>query len=168
MCIRDRALDSAGLDELEVQLYTTVQDYPEEDIYPDMLQWLYLTRKDYKNAFRQAKSMDLRNEEQGQRVFNVAQTAANDRAYDAAINGYRYIVQEKGPSSSMYVEAQRELLRTQRLKITTRPDYTKEDLASLETDYEQFINNARQKFKIASIALQYARLQVYYLSLIHI
>lgn len=158
-----QALDSAGLDELELQLYTTVQDYPEENIYPDMLQWLYITRKDYKNAFRQAKAIDLRQEEQGQRIFNVAQTAANDRAFDAAIEGYRYIVSEKGPSSSMYVEAQRELLRTQRLKITTQADYSKADLASLESDYESFIQNAAQKFKIASIILQYARLQVYYL-----
>ena len=85
---------------LQAQLYTRIQENPDAEFYPEMLSWVFIQQKDYRNAFRQARALDRRLRENGGRVFRIGEIAANDKAYDAAIMAYEYIVAEKGPASS--------------------------------------------------------------------
>ena len=61
-----------------------------------MLTWVFIQRKDYKNAFRQVRALDRRLKENGGRIFRLAEIAANDKDYDAAIDAFNYLVEEKG------------------------------------------------------------------------
>ena len=89
--------------ELQAQLYTRIQEEPEVSYYPELLTWLFIQKKDYANAFRQVKSLDRQLDENGGRIYRLAEIAANDKDYDAAIEAYDYIVTEKGVSSTFYI-----------------------------------------------------------------
>jgi tetratricopeptide (TPR) repeat protein len=149
--------------ELQTQLYARIQDDAKSTIYPELLSWLFLQKKDYKNAFRQLKSVDRLNDEDGNRVFNLALIADNDHDYDAAIDGYTYIINEKGKSSPFFIEAKRNLLACKRKKLTEGYAFTKEELHMVEQEYESFLEEAGRNNRTGSIVLELAELEAFYL-----
>jgi tetratricopeptide (TPR) repeat protein len=149
--------------ELQTQLYARIQDDPKATIFPELLSWLFLQKKDYKNAFRQLKSVDRLNEEDGNRVFNLALIADNDHDYDAAIDGYDYIITEKGKSSPFFIEAKRNLLSCKRKKLTEGYSFTKEELHLVEREYESFLDEVGRNNRTGSIVLELAELEAFYL-----
>ncbi len=159
-----RNLTEEGYEELQAQLYDRVQGDSEATYYAEMLSWLFIQKKDYIAAFRQEKAMDRRLRENGARVYNLAGIAFNDKDYESAITAYEYIVEEKGSSSSFYIEAKRELLRCKRNQIVEGFDYTEEDLRLLERDYEGFLEEFGRGKTTASIVAELADLEAFYLN----
>jgi tetratricopeptide (TPR) repeat protein len=149
--------------ELQTQLYARIQDDPKATIFPELLSWLFLQKKDYKNAFRQLKSVDRLNDEDGNRVFNLALIADNDHDYDAAIDGYDYIITEKGKSSPFFIEAKRNLLSCKRKKLTEGYSFTKDELHLVEREYESFLDEVGRNNRTGSIVLELAELEAFYL-----
>jgi tetratricopeptide (TPR) repeat protein len=162
MLLRYATSDSEQM-ELQTQLYARIQDDPKATIFPELLSWLFLQKKDYKNAFRQLKSVDRLNEEDGNRVFNLALIADNDHDYDAAIDGYEYIITDKGKSSPFFIEAKRNLLSCKRKKLTEGYSFTKEELHLVEREYESFLDEVGRNNRTGSIVLELAELEAFYL-----
>lgn len=150
--------------ELQKQLYERLQKSENSIHYSEMLTWVFIQRKDYKNAFRQVKALDRRFKENGGRIFRLARIAANDNDYDAAITAYEYIVESKGMASTFYIDAKREALRCRRSKLVEGYNYTQEDLQTLETQYESFLNEFGRSRATAGIVLELAELQAFYLN----
>jgi tetratricopeptide (TPR) repeat protein len=150
--------------ELQTQLYTNIQDYPEEEIYSELLSWVFIQKKDYKGALRQAKALDRRNEENGGRVYDIAQTAANDKDWDTAIDGFDYIIENKGTGSTFYIEAKQQSLRSKRSRLVEGYDYSQEELKALEKEYEIFLEEFGKSRTTASIITELAELEAYYLN----
>jgi tetratricopeptide (TPR) repeat protein len=149
--------------ELQSQLYSRIQDAPKTKVFPELLAWLFLQKKDYKNAFRQLKSVDRLNDEDGHRVFDLATIAEIDRDFDAAIDGYKYILEEKGRLSALFVEAQKNLLNCKRKKLTEGFTFTKEELQQIEREYEQFLDEIGRNKRTAPIIAELADLEAFYL-----
>ena len=149
--------------ELQTQLYARIQEDPKEIVYPELLSWLFLQKKDYKNAFRQMKSVDRLNEEDGNRVFNLALIAENDRDYDAALEGYNYIITEKGKGSPFFIEAKRNLLACKRKKLTEGYAFTTDELRVVEHEYESFLEEVGRNNRTATIIAELADLEAFYL-----
>ncbi len=149
--------------ELQTQLYSRIQDAPKAKVFPELLAWLFLQKKDYKNAFRQLKSVDRLNDEDGHRVFELATIAEIDRDFDAAIDGYKYILEEKGRLSNLFVEAQKNLLGCKRKKLTEGFTFTKEELQQIEREYEQFLDEIGRNKRTAPIIAELADLEAFYL-----
>ena len=149
--------------ELQTQLYARIQEEPKATIYPELLSWLFLQKKDYKNAFRQLKSVDRLNEEDGNRVFNLALIAENDKDYDAALEGYNYIITDKGKGSPFFIEAKRNLLACKRKKLTEGYAFTKEELRDVEREYESFLEEVGRNNRTATIIAELADLEAFYL-----
>jgi tetratricopeptide (TPR) repeat protein len=162
MLLRYATSDSEQM-ELQTQLYARIQDDPKATIFPELLSWLFLQKKDYKNAFRQLKSVDRLNDEDGNRVFNLALIADNDHDYDAAIDGYDYIITEKGKSSPFFIEAKRNLLSCKRKKLTEGYSFTKDELHLVEREYESFLDEVGRNNRTGSIVLELAELEAFYL-----
>ena len=59
--------------ELQAKLYERIQKDEESVQYVEMLTWVFIQRKDYTNAFRQVKALDRRMEENGGRIYHLAQ-----------------------------------------------------------------------------------------------
>lgn len=150
--------------ELQTQLYTQIQESPDDEIYPELLSWVFIQKKDYKGALRQAKALDLKNEENGGRVYDIAQTAANDKDWDTAIAGFEYIIENKGKGSSFYIEAKQQSLRSKRSRLVDGYDYSVEELKALEKEYEVFLEEFGKSRTTASIITELAELEAYYLN----
>ncbi len=150
--------------ELQRQLYTRIQENDKSLFYPELLTWVFIQRKDYRNALRQVRAIDRRLKENGIRIYQIAEIAANDKDYDAAIQAYDYIVEEKGPESSFYIDAKRESLRARRNKLTEGYSYSESDLQELEKQYESFLEEFGRSKMTASIILELANLEALYLN----
>ncbi len=151
-------------EELQIQLYDRIQENEDLVEYVELLTWVFIQKKDYRNAFRQVKALDKRLEENGGRIYKLAGIAANDKDYDSAIAAYDYIVSEKGENSSYYIEAKRESLTCRRNKIVQGFDYTREDLLQLEQAYEGFLAEFGSSRATASIIAELADLEAFYLN----
>ena len=159
-----RYLSDDDFVELQTQLYTRIQDSDDVVAYPELLIWVFIQKKDYKNAFRQVKALDRRLKENGGRIYRLAEIAANDKDYDAAITAYDYIVAEKGHMSSYYIESKRESLTCKRKKLVEGFDYTTEDLKVLEAEYESFLGEFGKRKSTATIVAELADLEAFYLN----
>lgn len=156
--------DEEQYDELKAQLYDRIQTNEEMVEFPELLTWVFIQQKDYRNAFRQVRALDKRLDENGGRIYKLAQVAANAKDYEAAIEAFDYIVQEKGPESSYYIEAKRESLTCKRKKIVEGFAYTEADLRVLEQQYEAFLEEFGSSKVTASIVSELAELEAFYLN----
>lgn len=134
-----RFLDAKGFQELQRQLYERVQANDSAAHYPELLAWLFLQQKDYENALRQLRALDRRLKENGTRIYQMAQIAANDGDYDPAIEAFDFIVAQKGVESPFYLDAKRSSLRYRRIKLIEGFSYTQADLRVLEEEYLSFL-----------------------------
>ncbi len=159
-----RYLTEEDFVELQTQLYSRISSTPDAMHFPELLSWVFIQKKDYRNALRQMKALDKKLNENGGRVFGLGGIAMNAKDYDAAVAAYEYIVAEKGVTSSFYIDAKRELLRTKRLKVTSGFDYTKEDLLILESEYEAFLEEFGWSKTTASIVKELADFEALYLN----
>lgn len=159
-----RYLTEEDFTELQGQLYARIAEEPEALHFPEFLAWVFIQKKDYRNALRQMKALDKKSGENGGRVFGLGGIAVNAKDYEAAIAAYEYIVTEKGPDSSFYIDAKRELLRTKRLQVTSGFTYTREDLLALEAEYESFLDEFGWSKMTAVIVKELADLEALYLN----
>ena len=150
--------------ELQTQLYDRVQKNPDAYHFIELLQWVFIQSKDYKNALRQAKALDKRLNENGARVFQLATTAFNDKEYDAAIAAFDYIVQDQGSTSPFYLEAKKEALRARRNKLVEGYTYSEPELREIEAAYETFLNEFGRSKTTAPIIAELADLEAFYLN----
>ncbi len=150
--------------ELQTQLYSRLQQNPEAYHFMELLQWVFVQKKDYNNALRQAKALDRRLNENGSRIFRLAQIAFNDKDYDAAIKAFQYIVDTKGPQSMFYVEAKRDALRSRRNKLVEGFNYTETELREIEQAYETFLDEFGRNKATATIVAELADLEARYLN----
>ena len=146
------------------KLFENIQNEPDNINFPELLEWTYIQEKDYKKALRQAKALDLRLEENGSRVYNIATIASNDSEFDTAISAYQYIVDTKGVNSSYYLEARQELLSSKKKKVLKNPDFTQEDLLDLKQEYNSYLDEIGRNKQSAYIVAELANLQAYYLN----
>ncbi len=159
-----RNLDDEGFVELQKQLYERIQGDEPNVLYNEILEWTFIYRKEYKKAFRQARSADRKNEENGGRVFEVAEIAYNDRAYDVAIDAFSYVTETKGENSSYYLDAKRGLLNAKKKKITGDYDYTQEDLVMLKKEYNSFLDEFGRNRQTAVLMSELADFEALYLN----
>lgn len=159
-----RYLNADDFLELQTQLYERIQENRDAIHYPELLTWVFIQGKDYKNAFRQVKALDRRLNENGGRIYRLATIAFNDKDYDSATDAYNYIVDEKGVSSTYYIDAKRGALRASRNKLVEGFEYTPEDLTNLRQRYEGFLDEFGRNKSTASISAELADLEAFYLN----
>jgi tetratricopeptide (TPR) repeat protein len=162
--IFQRELDKEGYTMLQTKLYERMTEQPKMEIFPEMLMWTFITQKQYDKALRQARALDRQFEENGGRVFDIAEIALDDNYYDTAIKGFEYITTKKGINTSYYLEAKRGLLKAKRFKITKDYSYTQEDLLALEAEYILFMAEYGRNSQTVLLMQEYAELQAIYMN----
>jgi len=126
--------------DLQSILYKKIQKNPSNLLYPDVLIWSYLQRKDFESALEQVIALDHRLDEEGIRVLEVGRLAAEEKDYDASIKAFQYLL-SKGIQANNYFIAQNALLSVRKLKITTTDAYTLNDLKALKIAYLKAISD---------------------------
>ncbi|MDR2406624.1 MAG: tetratricopeptide repeat protein [Bacteroidales bacterium] len=87
------------------QLLKAITKYPDNKAYSSLMIWFSMQKKDFVSAMKQAKAMDKRYNETGQRILELSTVAAKNYDFNTAIDGYNYII-TKGEASPLYYDAQ--------------------------------------------------------------
>jgi tetratricopeptide (TPR) repeat protein len=159
-----RGMTAVEQDELLSQLMVKVGEEPNKAEWPELLSWLYLQKKDYKNAFRQLKALDRLLNEDGSRVIELADMSLKAEDWDAAVLGYEYIIDEKGPDNPYFINSKYSILTAKKNKIVKGVNYTKQDLESLSTLYSQYLSELGLNRNTAPILSDLAELNGTYLA----
>ena len=98
-------------DEMRIALLQQTQDKPDNLEYARLLVWFALQQEDYDIALAQCQSVDRRTHDQDAQINNLAGICLNNKQYDVARQGYRYLV-DKGKSSPFYGQAVAGIIKT--------------------------------------------------------
>ena len=158
--IFSRELTDEDLRTLQALIYERIQVLGDEgELYPELLEWVFIQRKDYKNALRQVKSLDRKYMENGSRVYQLGSTASFAKAYDEAIEAFDYIIKEKGPTSPYYVAAKQQLLDNKRKQLAEKRALNEVALDELEREYISFLEEYGRNRETASFMAEWAALE---------
>ncbi len=159
-----RFLPEDRYEELLAQLFEAIAVHPEDDVaLIELLTWTFIQQKDYRNALRQTRALDQKLGENGMRVFNLGQVALVEGDYEAAVEAFRYLIEERGPGSPFYFEAKRSSLFARRQHLIEAGPYSEEGLLSLEAEYLQFLEENGRNPSTASLMIEMAELQTLHL-----
>ena len=73
-------------------------------IFSEILIWLFMQNNDFNLAYLQAKSLDKRLKEDGERLYDLAETFLDNNYFDLSIKCYQYII-KKGEDNYYYIDA---------------------------------------------------------------
>ncbi len=138
---------------------------PDNIFYAELIQWVYITQKKYDRALRQARALDRRLDEDGHRVYNIAQISQNDRDFTTAINAFEYIIEDKGQRSRYYIDAKKEVLKTRRRLISSSNDDSSYDkYKEIRKEYIAFLDELGRGRETALMILELAELEALHLN----
>ncbi len=121
-------------DMLRKIILTRAQKNPDNTNYAELLWWYSIQQKDFDLALIQAKALDRRYKENGDKVVSLASLALSNEKYDVAIDCYQYLV-SKGTACTYYDLARRELANTRYLKTVSEPSPPRKELEILEKEF---------------------------------
>lgn len=147
---------------LKKTLLKLVQNHPDVSIYSEMLLWYSIQEKNFDIAFIQAKALDRRFHENGNRVFHLANLSASNNKYDIASKAYKYII-KKGDDNIFYIDSKIGLLNTEFLKLDDNFDDNKKNLKLLEEEYIKTINELGENRETINLIINLSHLQAFYL-----
>jgi tetratricopeptide (TPR) repeat protein len=143
--LQDMVLDEKHYAKLREMILNKVQATNYQIEYVNLFTWLLVQHNDFAEAFRQQKALDKRYGNNNPGLFQLAQIAISNHAYDAAIEIYEYII-EKGKNTPYFYQAKFGLLDIHYYKLTEKPDPAKEDILLLEKSYTDYLNNDFYKY----------------------
>jgi tetratricopeptide (TPR) repeat protein len=160
-----RVLDNPELGTLlKGKLIASARNYPDDSVYPELLVWYFNQVKDFANAFIHAKSLDLRGEEDGSRLIELAQTASSNGDYETAARCYAYVA-GKGRENAYFFTARTQSLRMRMEPLLNAVPNDTEAIADLAEEYRQTLNDLGITTETAGIAKDLAHVQAFYLQL---
>lgn len=139
-----------------------IQKNPNKIYYSELLLWFNIQEKDFEQAFLQAKSIDRRNDEEGERVFELARLSLASENYDVAIDAFSYII-KKGRNNYLYLESKIGLLKSRYLKVTTSTEFDDNDLLELEKEYMSMLDEYGRNSSTLPVMRFLGNLQAFYL-----
>lgn len=155
--------DGKMREELREKLLRRIQKQPNEDVYSELLIWLFIQNSDFAGAFIQSKALDRRKGENGQRIYSLAKLSTANEEYDIAEKSYRYLI-EKGEKNPYYLSARMDLVDVLKKKVTKSPNYSNEDLLNLEAEYQKTIKDLGRSSFTFPMLIGLAELDAFYLN----
>jgi tetratricopeptide (TPR) repeat protein len=126
------------LESLEKLLYDKVQQYPDVEVYADLLIWVTMQQKNFYASFIQARAYDKRYKREGEKSMEVAKVALDNEDYDNALKVYRYLIREY-PNAQNYLLARLGLIRTREQRVKRTFPVNEDSVRILISDYKSFI-----------------------------
>lgn len=128
--------EPGDFDQLKAILMDRVQRDPDELAYIELLIWINLQQKNFYGAFVQAKALDRRNAKPGDESMQVAQVAANNSAWEDAIEIYEYIIATYNKSYH-YIRARQQLIEARKFQVLSNYPVDKVQIQQLIIDYQK-------------------------------
>lgn len=160
---QDNLKTDAEIDMLEKVLYSKVQKFPNEQYYADILIWHLIQQKEFYKAFVQTRALDRRYKLEGQRVFELAQTALVNKDYKNAIQMYEFVMKEY-PAGQYYPYARRNAIFCKEEVIKTSYPVDLGSIRTLIKDYQSLFTDLGQNQKTMEAMRNTAQLYAFYLN----
>lgn len=139
-----------------------IQRQPQKDVFPELLMWHFSQEKKFRQALAQAKALDRRNREDGARVTSMAHICRANKAYDVAIDGYKYVI-KKGEDNYYYLSCKRDLVNTLYEKAVDGGEYTSQELEELEQTFLTTLDELGRNGNVAKMMMNLAELYTFYM-----
>jgi tetratricopeptide (TPR) repeat protein len=147
---------------LKAELIKRSQKNPDKVIWSEMLMWYYMQQKNFSAALVQAKAVDKRKHLDGDQVMELCQSARSNGDYDAAADGYDYVI-SLGESSANFRGARMEKISTRYEEVTIGGTYTQAELLTLETEMNTTLDELGRDERTVDLQKQLAHLEAFYL-----
>ncbi len=126
-------------DLLEEALISKIQNNPNQSLYPDLLLWLLIQKKDYYAAFVQARALDNRLQKPGDESIKIAKIASQNQSWEDAIDIYQYVI-DKYPKQRNYSYARAKLIESKEQRAKTIFPVDTVSIRNLALEYQDFFN----------------------------
>ncbi|MBC8265494.1 MAG: tetratricopeptide repeat protein [Flavobacteriales bacterium] len=144
---------------LKKQLLKFVQKEKSGTDFSDMLIWLFMQNHQFELAFLQAKAIDKRMKEEGERIFDLADIFLDNSYYNLAIDAFDYII-KKGKENTFYIDAHiNKLFAYNQMIEKDRNTKDKEELNQLYLDIIAKLGKNRNTILLLS---NYAHFKAFY------
>lgn len=131
-------------------------------VYSELLIWLYIQEKNLRGALVQAKALDKRADENGKRVFNLAELARANGEFAIAEEAYEYTV-KLGENSPYYLSSKIKLVDVKRDRLFAENNYRREELEQLRSNYLNLLTDLGKNAYTLKVIFNLAELNAYYL-----
>lgn len=134
---------------LRTTLLRNIRQHPEVLVYSEMMLWFAIQQEDFESAYTQAVALDRRLNENGNRVYSIAQLSLSNNDYEVAVKAYEYLI-GKGENNHYYLNSRIEILNAEFQKLTSAFPVDQENLLALEKKYSQTLSDlGKNRFTIA-------------------
>lgn len=138
------------------------QKQSSNSLYAELLMWFSIQLKDFEIALLQAKALDRRFNEDGQRVFYLAKILADNSMYDLAIEAYEYVLKQ-GRENYLYLGSLIRLLDVKFEKLTRTGEFSDKQLAGLEQEYNKALERLGRNESTIKLMQNLAHIQAFYM-----
>ncbi|MCX8485887.1 MAG: hypothetical protein ORN53_01670, partial [Crocinitomicaceae bacterium] len=153
--------DSPDFLSLKELLITKTQKPNAPLIYSEMLIWLFVQNQNFNGAFIQAQALDKRVQGDETRVFELGLICVENKSYEIARKCFDYVI-SLGSSQPLYFEAQKSLLNTRFIEITTNRSYSAIEIEATIQDYNDALNRLGISRFTFQIILELAHIKAFY------
>lgn len=146
---------------LRLSLLRKIQREPSQLIYNEFLYWLFMQEKDFESALIQAKALDKKTGDTGNRIYSLGEICISNQAWTVAEKCFDYIV-AKGSNHPLYIRAKIAMLSAA-FEKTTESHYTQAELLTLEKQFTEALQALGKNSITAPLMVQQAQLEAFYL-----
>ncbi len=142
---------------------TIVQKDSKNLIFKELYLWLLTQDKSFEKAFVISKEIDIANDEDGDRVYNLGKIALENNSYAVATDCFSYIVKQ-GPNNELYDAALKNSLETSYNKLfksSVTPNI--QQITQLKQEYLQALEMLSDIKSKADVTRNLAHIQAFYL-----
>ncbi len=150
------------LESLERMLTDKVQQYPDSEVYADLLIWVNLQQKNFYGAYIQSRAYDKRFRKETSKTLEIAQIALNNKDYDNADRCFSYVIKEFANTDN-YLPARLGLIRAREAKVKRKFPVNTDSVRYLTREYQSFIKRYPDNGNSYEAMLNEALLHAYYL-----
>lgn len=148
---------------LESILYEKVQKDPENIGLNELLLWINIQNRNFRNALIQAKAIDKKNKTQGSKLLEVGMIALENKDYQNAEKFFQYIA-DKYSDGYNYHTARRYLILTKELTVKNTFPLDLDKIRSLVGDYRNLIRDVGRRPQGFEAMRSMASLYAFYLN----
>ncbi len=148
---------------IRINTLKQTQKNPDKLSYSLLLMWLSIQNLDFETALFQAKAIDKRFKENGDRVFDLAKICTENKRWDDAINAYQYVL-SKGINNNLYILAQVEILKVKFLKIIETYPINQTVIRLIDKEYSKTIHEIGFNPGISDLIRNQAYINAFYLN----
>ena len=157
-----RYLDNSGMENENNYTYVKngllkySQKEKDDYLFSELLIWLFMQHQEFNLAFIQSKALDKRLNEDGERLYNLAETFLDNQYYDLAIKCYDYIL-NKGDRAYYFIDANIN-------KLYALGEKSNPNLAELDNLYQSIIDELGKDYTTVLLLNNYAHFKAFSLN----